>query len=164
VDEVTCNVVPLNEYGMVLGSPNLYDRKAILSRKYNQYHLFKKCNEYVVHVHHIKENQYLVTMEQLKKATYSRKNVTPKLDDLKKESKMVVTCRSSHTFLQDEFFSCNLVEMKKHVGSFSIMFLIWLSLLIFSTWMVVGSERCEQMKMDNNMCSIIMIVLQLIMM
>jgi hypothetical protein len=27
VDEVTCDVVPLNECGMVLGSPYLYDHK-----------------------------------------------------------------------------------------------------------------------------------------
>jgi hypothetical protein len=77
---------------------------------------------------------------------------------------MVVACRSSHTLLQDEFLSCKLVEKNKHVGSFSIMFLIWLSLLMFSTWMVVGSERCEQIQMANNMCSVIMVVLQLIMM
>jgi hypothetical protein len=50
-------------------------------------------------------------MEQLRKAAYSsNKNVTPKLDDLKKESKMVVACRSNHTLLQDEFLSCKLVE------------------------------------------------------
>jgi hypothetical protein len=29
VDEVTCDVVPLNECEMVLGSPYLYDHKAI---------------------------------------------------------------------------------------------------------------------------------------
>jgi hypothetical protein len=29
VDEVTCDVVPLNECGMVLGIPYLYDRKTI---------------------------------------------------------------------------------------------------------------------------------------
>jgi hypothetical protein len=32
VDEVTCDVMPLNECGMVLGSPYLYDRKAIFYR------------------------------------------------------------------------------------------------------------------------------------
>ena len=126
--------------------------------------MFNKGTEYVVHTHHIKENQSFVTMEQLRKVVYSRKNVTPKLDDLKQESKMVVACRSNHTLLQDEFLSCNLVEKNRHVGSFSVMFLIWLSLLMFSTWMVVGSERCEQMQMANNMCSVIMVVLQLIMM
>jgi hypothetical protein len=117
-----------------------------------------------VHAHHIKGNQSLFTMEQLKKATYASNKPMIVPVDLKQESKMVVACRSSHTLLQDEFLSCKPVKTNKHVGSFSIMFLIWLSLLMFSTWMVVGSKRYEQMQMANNMCSVIMVVLQLIMM
>ena len=39
VDEVTCDLVPLSEFGMVLGSPYLYDRKAIFDRTKNQYQL-----------------------------------------------------------------------------------------------------------------------------
>jgi hypothetical protein len=54
LDEVTCDVVPLNECGMVLGIPYLYDRKAIFYKEKNQYHLTKEGNEYVVHSHHIK--------------------------------------------------------------------------------------------------------------
>jgi hypothetical protein len=71
VDEVICDVVPLETCGIVLGSPYLYDRKAIFYREHNQYHLFKKGIEYVVHAYHIKANQSLLTMEQLKKATYA---------------------------------------------------------------------------------------------
>jgi hypothetical protein len=41
VDEVTCDVVPLSECGMVLGSPYLYDCKAFFYREKNQYHLTK---------------------------------------------------------------------------------------------------------------------------
>jgi hypothetical protein len=41
MDEVTCDVVPLNECGMVLGNPYLYDHKAIFYREHNQYHLTK---------------------------------------------------------------------------------------------------------------------------
>jgi hypothetical protein len=41
VDEVTCDVVPLSESGMVLGSPYLFDRKAIFYKANNQYHLTK---------------------------------------------------------------------------------------------------------------------------
>jgi hypothetical protein len=81
-------------------------------------------------------------MEQLKKVAYASNAliiVPNEAVDLKQESKMVVACRSIHTFLQDEFLSCKLVEKNKHAGSFSMMFLIWLSLLMFSTWMVVGS-------------------------
>lgn len=37
VDKVTCDVVPLDACGIVLGSPYLYDRKAILYREKNQY-------------------------------------------------------------------------------------------------------------------------------
>jgi hypothetical protein len=42
VDEVTCDVVPLNECGMVLGSLYLYDRKTIFYRENNEYHLIKE--------------------------------------------------------------------------------------------------------------------------
>jgi hypothetical protein len=68
VDKVTCDVVPLSECGMVLGSPYLYDRKSIFYKTKNQYHLTKAGQEYVVHAHHVKENKTLQTMEQLRKA------------------------------------------------------------------------------------------------
>jgi hypothetical protein len=42
VDEVICDVVSLETCGMVLGSPYLYDRKAIFYREQNQYHLTKE--------------------------------------------------------------------------------------------------------------------------
>jgi hypothetical protein len=67
VDEVTCDVVPLSECRMVLGSPYLYDRKAIFYKTKNQYHLTKADQEYVVHAHHVKANKTLQTMEQLNK-------------------------------------------------------------------------------------------------
>ena len=67
MDEVTCDVVPLETCGTVLGSPYLYDRKSIFYMEHNQYHLIKEGNEYVVHAHHIKENQSLQTMEKLRK-------------------------------------------------------------------------------------------------
>jgi hypothetical protein len=54
VDEITYDVVPLNECGMVLGSPYLYDHKAIFYREHNQYHLIKASKKYVVHAHHLK--------------------------------------------------------------------------------------------------------------
>jgi hypothetical protein len=87
VDEVTCDVVPLNECGMVLGSPYLYDHKAIFYREHNQYHLIKAGKEYVVHAHHLKENQSLQTMEQLRKASHARNTpiiVSNQVIDLKK--------------------------------------------------------------------------------
>jgi hypothetical protein len=39
-----------------------------------------------------------------------------------------------------------------------------LSLLMFSTWMVVASVRCERVQVDNNMLSVVMVVLQFILM
>jgi hypothetical protein len=47
-------VVPLNECGMVLGSPYFYDRKEIFYREHNQYHLIKEGNQYVVHPNNLK--------------------------------------------------------------------------------------------------------------
>jgi hypothetical protein len=41
IDEVKCDVVPLSECGIVLGSPYLYDCKEIFYREKNQYHLIK---------------------------------------------------------------------------------------------------------------------------
>jgi len=56
VDEIICDVVPLETRGMVFRIPYLYDRKAIFYMEHNQYHLFKKGTEYVVYAHHIKTN------------------------------------------------------------------------------------------------------------
>jgi hypothetical protein len=65
VDEVTCDVVLLRECGMILGSPYLFDRKAIFYRTKNQYQFTKAGHDYVVHAHRVKENKTLQTREQL---------------------------------------------------------------------------------------------------
>jgi hypothetical protein len=39
-----------------------------------------------------------------------------------------------------------------------------LSLVMLSTWMIVASVKCDRVQMANNMLSIIMTVLQLILM
>jgi hypothetical protein len=163
VDEVICDLVPLETRGMFLGSPYLYDSKAIFYMEHNQYHLFKKDNEYIVHAHHIKANQSLLTIEQLKKASYASNTpiiMRSKATDLKHGHEMVVGWEFNHTLLQDKLMSCNPI---KHIGSFSVIFMI-LSLLIFSTWMVVDSVRCERVQMANNMLSVLMVIMQLIMM
>jgi hypothetical protein len=59
VDEVTCDFVSLNESRMVLGSPYLYDRKAIFYMTKNQYQLTKAGQDYAVHAHHVKANKTL---------------------------------------------------------------------------------------------------------
>jgi hypothetical protein len=93
VDEVTCDVVPLNECVMILGSPYMYDRKAIFYREKNQYHLIKEGNEYVVHAHHLKSSESLQTIEQLRKEYYAGKTpiiVLNQAIDLKHEHEMIV--------------------------------------------------------------------------
>jgi hypothetical protein len=163
VDEVTCDVVPLNECGMVLGNPYLYDCKAIFYREHNQYHLTKQGNEYIVHSHHLNANQSLQTMEQLKKASYARNTpiiVPNKSIDLKHEREMVLEWKFNHTLLQYKIMSC---KYYKHISSFAVIFLMLLQLM-FSTWMVLASIRCERAQVDNNMISVVMVVLQLILM
>ena len=158
VDEVTCDVVPLNECGMVLGSPYLYDCKTILYREHNQYHLIKEGNEYVVHAIHLKANQSFQTMEQLRKATYARNTpiiVPNQAIDIKHEHEKVVEWNFNHTLLQDKLMSC---KYYKHISSFAIIF------LMLSTWMVVSSVRCNRVQVANNMLLVFMVVLQLILM
>ena len=48
MDEVELDVVPLDICGIVLGSPYLYDRKAVFYREQNKYHLFKDGVENIV--------------------------------------------------------------------------------------------------------------------
>ena len=63
-DEVELDVVPLDICGIVLGSPYLYDRKAILYREKNQYHIFKDGIEYVIHAHQMKASMSLILVGQ----------------------------------------------------------------------------------------------------
>jgi hypothetical protein len=102
VDEVTCDVVPLSECGMVLGSPYLYDPKAIFYREKNQYHLTKAGQEYLVYAHHLKANKSLQTMEQLRKVYRERNTpiiVSNQEIDLKKEHEMIVEWKINHNLL-----------------------------------------------------------------
>jgi hypothetical protein len=148
VDEVTCDVVPLIECGMVLGIPYLYDRKAIFYKDHNQYHLTKEGNEYVVHAHHLKSNQSLQTIEQLRKTFYARNTpiiVPNQALDLQHEHEMIVEWKFNHNFLLDNLMSC---KYYKHISSFAVIFLM-LSFLMFSTWMVVASVRCERVQVAN---------------
>jgi hypothetical protein len=163
VDEVTYDVVPLNECGMVLGNTYLYDHKSIFYMEQNQYYLIKAGKEYGVHAHHLKANQTLQTMEQLRKAAHARNTpiiVPNQLIDLKKEHEMIVEWKFNHTFLQNKLMSC---KYYKHISSFAVIFLM-LSLVMLSTWMIVASIRCDRVQVANNMLSFIMVVVQLILM
>ena len=74
VDEVDLDVVPLDICGIVLGSPYIYDRKAIFYREDNIYHLTKYGIEYIVHAHCMKTNVSLVFSNQMKRLVNASKN------------------------------------------------------------------------------------------
>jgi hypothetical protein len=163
VEEVTCDVVPLRECGMVLDSPYLYHHKEIFYRTKNQYQFTKAGHDYVVHAHRVKANTTLQTMEQLKKAMQASNKpiiVSNEVIDLKQEQYMIVEWKINHKLLQDKLMSCKYL---KYINSFAVVFLM-LSLAMFSTWMIVASVRCNRVQMVNNILSVVMIVLQLILM
>jgi hypothetical protein len=63
----------------------------------------------VVHAHHLKSNQSLQTMEQLRKETHASNTpiiVSNKVIDLKQEQEMIVEWKINHTLLQDKLMSC----------------------------------------------------------
>jgi hypothetical protein len=89
VDEVELDVIPLDIRGIVLGSPYLYDRKAIFHCHENKYHLFKNGVEYIVRAHTKKMNLSLVNAGQMKRLVNASKNfvllmIKPK-DDIENE-------------------------------------------------------------------------------
>jgi ABC-type Na+ efflux pump permease subunit len=99
-------------------------------------------------------------MEQLRKDAHARNTPIIVLIDLKKEHEMIMEWKFNHTLLQDKLMSC---KYYKHISSFSVIFLM-LSLVMLSTWMIMDSVRCDRVQVANNMLSVIMVVLQLILM
>jgi hypothetical protein len=73
--EVDLDVVPLDVYGIVLGSPYLYDRTTIFFRKEKKYHLTKDGVEYIIRAHNIKEKSTLVSSFQVKRVINTNKNL-----------------------------------------------------------------------------------------
>jgi len=73
VDEVELYVIPLDIYGMVLGRPYLYDRKAVFFRHENKYQITKYGVEYIVRAHQNKINANLVSVGQMKRMVNSSK-------------------------------------------------------------------------------------------
>jgi hypothetical protein len=163
VDEVIGDVVSLRECGMILGSPYLFDRKAIFYRTKNQYQFTKAGHDYVVHAHRVKTNKTLQTMEQLTNVVQACNKpiiVSNEVIDLKQEQYMVVEWKINHKLLQYKLMSCRYF---KYISSFAVVFLM-MSLAMFSTWMIVASVRCNRVQMANNILSVVMIVFQLILM
>ena len=73
LDEVELDVVPLDIPSIVLGSPYLYDRKAIFHRHENKYHLFKNGIEYIFRAHSKKTSLSLMHDGQMKRIANARK-------------------------------------------------------------------------------------------
>ena len=67
-------MVPLDICGIMLGSPYLYDRKAIFYREVNKYQLTKDGIEYIVHAHRMKTNISLVSTNQMERLKNASKN------------------------------------------------------------------------------------------
>jgi hypothetical protein len=136
-------------------------RQSSTGQRINQ--LTKAGQDYVVHAHHVKANKTLQTMEQLKKAVQARNKpiiVSNEVIALKQEQEMIVEWKINHRLLQDKLISC---KYYKYISSFAVILLI-LSLVMLSTWMIVASVKCNRVQMANNMLSVVMIVLQLILM
>eukprot|EP00253_Pinus_taeda_P029197 PITA_29197 len=73
VDKVELDVIPLDIGGMVLGSPYLYDRKAVFFCDENKYQITKDGVEYIVRAHQNKINVSLVSVGQMKRLVNSSK-------------------------------------------------------------------------------------------
>ena len=61
MDEVELDVIPLDICGIVLGSPYLYNRKAIFFRLENKYQIKKDGVEYIVRTHQTKVSASIVS-------------------------------------------------------------------------------------------------------
>jgi hypothetical protein len=73
IDEVYLDVVPLDICGIVLGSPYLYDRKAVFFRHEKKYHLTKEGVEYIVRSHNMRVNTTLVCVGKMKRLITTNK-------------------------------------------------------------------------------------------
>jgi len=65
LDEVELDIIPLDKFGIVLGSPYLYDRKAIFYRAENKYLLVKDGIEYFVRAHKLNNNYTHINSGQM---------------------------------------------------------------------------------------------------
>jgi hypothetical protein len=74
IHEVELDVIPLDICSIVLGSPYLYDRRAIFHHHEKKYHLFKNGVEYIFREHTKKLNLSLVNVGQMKRLVNTSKN------------------------------------------------------------------------------------------
>lgn len=73
IDEVDLDVVPLDIRGIVLGSPYIYDRKAVFFQHENKYHLTKGGVEHIVRSHSMRVNTTLVSEGKRKRIINTNK-------------------------------------------------------------------------------------------
>ena len=62
--------------GIVLGSPYLYDRKAVFHHHENKYHLFKYGIQYIVRAHKKKTSFPLIHAGEMKRIENASQNLT----------------------------------------------------------------------------------------
>jgi len=72
-NEFDLDVVPLDICDIVLGSPYLYDRKAILFFREKKYHLMKDEVEFIVRPHHANISESIVSVGKMKRLINSSK-------------------------------------------------------------------------------------------
>ena len=95
VDEVELDIVPLDICGIVLGSPYLYDRKAIFYRAENKYLLVKDGIKYFVRTHNLKNNYTLANSGQMKRMINSCKQF------------LLMVVKEKKTDKTNAFYCCN---------------------------------------------------------
>jgi hypothetical protein len=139
INEVEFYVVPLDIYGILLGSPYLYNRKTIFYRVKNQYHLFKEGIEYIVHAHPMKNDRSFVTTRQLKMVVNASGNLT-------------LMFVQQEVSLHENIYDSNekvvpFVKDKYNVGTFSFvstyLVLLFNFLLFNNVWLIATTMNVE---------------------
>ncbi|CAL2237497.1 unnamed protein product [Prunus armeniaca] len=67
IDEVTCEVVPLDVYQVIFGSPHLWDRDAVFYRRHQKYRFLKDGVEYFIHASKVSLSNSLISANQAKR-------------------------------------------------------------------------------------------------
>jgi hypothetical protein len=177
VDEVELDIVPLDICGIVLGSPYLYDRKAIFYKEENKYCFKKDGKEYIVCAHRMKTDRSFAATGQLKRMVNASKSLTlmsitkQGINDAKHE--MVQYDLHNHEVSPEVQHEVQLhtlfivhVQKGKHVVSFSLACLVLLiSLLLFSgVWLQSTTKNVDDYAINemitwiNNVISVFMFV------
>ena len=113
VDEVELDIIPLDICGIVLGSPYLYNRKAIFYRAENKYLLVKYGIKYFVRAHKLKNNYTLINLGQMKRIINSCKQF------------LLMVVKGNNSNKTNVFEGCDAkqqVDLEKVVSEYDILF------------------------------------------